>query len=97
MADRRIVAEQVGGIEAEEATPGPDEVATISANHGHVTVLTGAAITAANAVTLNIQGSADQAHGVSLSAAEVQRAGAGQRASKLSSTDAGHDHTVTFN
>lgn len=78
-------------------TSSGDKVATISANHGHVAVLTGAAITAANAVTLNIQGSADHPHSVSLSAAEVQQAGAGQRVSKLSTTEAGHDHTVTFN
>jgi len=74
-----------------------DKVATISANHGHEAVLTGAMITAANSVTLNIRGSADHPHGVVLSASEVQQAGSGQRVSKVSSTEAGHDHTVTFN
>ncbi|HSC28692.1 MAG TPA: hypothetical protein VLD67_15555 [Vicinamibacterales bacterium] len=75
---------------------------TVSANHGHNAVITAAEIMTGNAVVLNIRGSATHPHTVELSAAEVMQIGAGQRVSKLSSTDdspdAGiHSHNVIFN
>lgn len=78
------------------SSPG-DHVATISANHGHVAVVTSAQIMAGNAVQLDIQGQADHSHTVDLSAAEVGQVGGNQRVSKTSSTDQAHNHTVTFN
>jgi hypothetical protein len=69
----------------------------VSANHGHVATVTGAQITAGGSVLLDIRGSADHPHTLSLTAAEVAQIGAGARVSKASSTDASHDHTVTFN
>lgn len=88
-----------GSPSAPSQTPAADgsRTASISANHGHTAVLTGAVLTAGNAVNLNIQGSSDHPHSVSLSASEVQQIGSGQRVSKSSSADAGHEHTVTFN
>lgn len=78
-------------------TSSGDRTASISANHGHTAVVTGAMITAGAAVSLNIRGSSDHPHTVALSASEIQQIGAGQRVAKNSSTDGGHDHTVTFN
>jgi hypothetical protein len=70
---------------------------TISANHGHVATVTSAQLSAGNDVTLNIQGSSDHPHTVVLSSAEVTQVRNGQRVAKTSSTDAAHNHTVTFN
>ncbi len=77
-------------------TPG-DVAGAISANHGHTAVVTAAQITAANAVTLDIRGTADHPHSVDLSAAEVGQVGQGQTVSKVSSNNSSHMHTVTFN
>jgi hypothetical protein len=69
----------------------------ISVNHGHVATVTSAQLTAANAVTLNIQGQATHNHTVQLSQAEIGQIAARQRVSKDSSEDQSHQHTVTFN
>jgi hypothetical protein len=74
-----------------------DKTGVVSANHGHLAVITSAQLTLAGALSLNIQGSADHPHGVDLSAAEIATIAANGRVSKLSSTNSGHDHTVTFN
>src|SRR5262245_22541812 len=44
---------------------------TISANHGHTAIITGAQITADLAITLNIQGSATHNHTVAVSATDL--------------------------
>jgi hypothetical protein len=59
--------------------------------------VTAAQITAANAVSLDIRGSATHPHTVELSAAEVGMIGNRQTVAKTSSSDDGHLHTVTFN
>jgi len=74
-----------------------DRVGSISANHGHQAIVRAAQITAANAVNLDIQGSADHPHSLALSAEEVRAIGNGQRVSKGSSVNEAHSHTVTFN
>lgn len=78
-------------------TPAADVSGTISANHGHVATITGAQITAAGALNLNIQGNATHPHTVTLSADEIRQIGARQRVTKASSTDSNHSHNVTFN
>jgi hypothetical protein len=78
-------------------TAGADVSGTISANHGHVATITGAQITAAGALNLNIQGSATHPHTVTLSADEVRQIGARVQLTKMSSTDNNHSHNVTFN
>ena len=81
-------------------TPAPsagDKSGVVSDNHGHVATITGAQITAAGAVTLDIHGTADHTHTVVLSAGEVQQIGAGAKVAKSSSNTLSHDHTVTFN
>lgn len=79
-------------------TPGGSNIAgSISANHGHSAVITGAQLGAGNIVTLDIRGTANHPHTVELTGAEVQQIAARQRVAKESSTDDGHRHTVTFN
>lgn len=78
------------------SNPG-DVTGVISANHGHIAIVTGVQITAGNAVVLDIMGNADHSHRVDLSAGEIGQIGSGQRVSKQSSTNLSHDHTVTFN
>ena len=76
---------------------GSDISGTISANHGHVATITAAQLTAGNAVTLHIQGSATHDHTVDLTAAQIAAAANRQQVSMTSSIDVGHSHTVTFN
>ena len=76
---------------------GGDVAGVISGNHGHTAVVTAAQITAANSVSLDIRGTATHPHTVNLSAAEVGTIGNRQSVSKVSSSDDGHTHTVTFN
>ncbi len=78
------------------------ETATISANHGHVMTISSAELTAGNALTQDIRGTADHTHIVSLSAVEVVQIRDGQRVTTTSTTDASaafgtHSHVVTFN
>lgn len=73
-----------------------DRVGSISNNHGHRAVITGAELTA-GAITLDIQGGATHSHRVTLSSTEVMAIAANQRVSKTSSSANSHDHTVTFN
>lgn len=78
-------------------SPTPADInGSVSANHGHVAVVTAAQITATNAVSLNIQGTATHNHTVSLSQADLQTLNNRQAVSRDSSNDNGHMHTVTF-
>jgi hypothetical protein len=60
-------------------------------------VITAAQLTASNAINLDIRGSSDHPHTVTLTAAEVASIAANTRVTKESSTDAAHSHSVTFN
>jgi hypothetical protein len=90
-----------GGDSPTSPSPGPGPASGVSGaitgNHGHTAVITDAQITAGNSVTLNIAGTADHPHTLDLTAQEVGRIGARERVQKTSSSDAGHDHVVTFN
>jgi hypothetical protein len=74
-----------------------DKTGNVSANHGHTAVINAAQLSAGNSVTLDIRGSADHPHTLTLTAAEVQSIAAGTRVGKASSEDQVHTHTVTFN
>ena len=81
-------------------TPGTtptDVMGAISANHGHAASVTGAQLTAGNALVLDIRGTATHPHTVTLSQAELGQIAAGTRVSKESTSDNGHSHSVTFN
>jgi len=74
-----------------------DKTGVVGSNHGHVAVITAAQLTASNAINLDIRGSSDHPHTVTLTAAEVASIAANTRVTKESSTDAAHSHSVTFN
>jgi len=78
-------------------TTSGDVPGVVSANHGHTATVKAADITAANVLSLDIMGQATHPHTVSLTASQVQSIGARQRVSVISTTNDGHDHTVTFN
>ena len=78
-------------------TPAGGVTGAVSANHGHNAMITDAQINAGGDVELDITGSADHPHSVTLAAGQVMQIDAGMRVSVESSTDAGHLHIVTFN
>jgi hypothetical protein len=84
---------------APQPTPAPsgDNVGTISANHGHSAVITGAELAAGSGFALDIRGSANHTHSVTLSDADIRAIAGGQQVARVSSSSGGHDHTVTFN
>jgi len=94
----------VGGT----AAPTGDAAGVVSDNHGHAAVVTSAQLTAAGAVALNIKGSADHNHVVTLSAAQVSQVAGGAKVTTVSAvtSDADpyygtiygeHTHVVVFN
>ena len=77
--------------------PGTNVTGNVSANHGHTATILAAQLTAGNAIQLDIRGSGDHPHTVDLSAADLTQIAARQTVSKTSTTEVGHNHTVTFN
>ena len=79
-------------------TPQPgDKVGVISANHGHTAIVTAATLASPTSVTINMRAQATHNHTLTLTATEVTSIAANTRVEKISSTDDGHNHTVTFN
>jgi hypothetical protein len=74
-----------------------DKQGAISANHGHTATITGAELSAGNAVTIQLTIGDGHTHTLDLSANQVMSIAANQRISQNSSVDAGHSHSVTFN
>jgi hypothetical protein len=88
------------GDDSPSSSPSPtasDKNGTVSENHGHVAVITGAQLTSPTTIALNIQGTATHNHTVDLTANEVSTIATNVRVAKVSSTDQFHSHTVTFN
>ncbi len=70
---------------------------TISANHGHIAMVTDAQVDAGNDVSLDIRGNADHSHTVNLTGAELTQVGDGERVVVTSTNNQAHTHRVTFN
>ena len=69
----------------------------ISANHGHTAMILGTQIVAGTAIVgMDIRGTATHPHTISISQAELQVLSNRQPVTVTSTTDNGHDHTVTF-
>jgi hypothetical protein len=76
----------------------PNNTGTVSNNHGHEAVITGAQLDAAGAVTLHIAGSAGHDHTVALTSNQVAMIKAGSQVLQESADGgAGHTHFVAFN
>jgi hypothetical protein len=89
------------GMSSTTPTPTPvtpsDINGNVSANHGHVAVITGAQITAGTAiVALDIRGTATHTHTLSISQTDLTTLKNRQTITSDSTTDSGHSHTVTF-
>jgi hypothetical protein len=103
LAGVTITVSGCGGYTSSPTAPTPPPASTqdvtgaISANHGHVATVTSAQITAANGVTLNIQGTATHNHVVSLTADQIRAIAVRTQVAVLSTNDADHQHMVTFN
>jgi hypothetical protein len=78
------------------SVPPADINGVISANHGHVAVITGAQITAGSAVSLDIHGTATHTHTVAVSQSDLTQLKNKQTVNLSSTTDSGHSHTITF-
>jgi hypothetical protein len=74
-----------------------NKVGSISNNHGHSAVVTGAQLLAGTLVQLDIRGMADHTHTVVLAADALQAIKGGATVATDSTTTSGHLHTVTFN
>jgi len=70
---------------------------TISANHGHVAVITAAELQAGGVLALSIAGTAGHDHTVNLVAQAMQDIKDGKKVAKESTSTQGHTHNVTFN
>ena len=99
-----ITISACGGGSSSPTTPTPtptpssgDKIGAISANHGHVAVITAARLASPTDVDLDITGTAGHSHHVTLSAAEIGQIAGNARVTKTSTTDSGHNHDVTFN
>jgi hypothetical protein len=77
-------------------TPVSDVTGTISANHGHTATIASAQITAANAISLDIRGTASHPHTVDITQAELRTLQNRQPVTKDSTNNNNHMHTVTF-
>ena len=92
-----ITVEGCGSKSPTTPTPTVNDVTgVITANHGHTAVIRAAQITAAGAITLDIRGDATHPHQVEVSAADLTNLKNRQPVTKTSTTDNGHQHTVTF-
>jgi hypothetical protein len=86
-----------GGSSPAASTPPLSDVqGSVSSNHGHSAVITGAQLGAGNDLQLNIQGTSSHAHTLSLTASEVRSVRDGARVQK-DCTGGSHTHSVTFN
>ena len=94
------ISDTACGSSKTPSTPTPvtpsDVNGVVSANHGHVAVITGAQITTGNAIALDIRGTATHAHTVNVSQADLASLKNRQAVTDTSTTDSGHSHTVTF-
>jgi hypothetical protein len=70
-----------------------DKQGTVSANHGHVALVRSDQLNANAAIA----GQATHPHLIELTVSQLTTIGSGGRVSVVSSTDEGHNHTVTFN
>ena len=74
-----------------------DKEGVVSANHGHRAIVTAAQINGNSTVTIDMRFQATHNHTLTLSTAQLVSIAANTRVVITSSTDDGHNHTVTFN
>ena len=85
-----------GGSPTASTPPLTDKLGDISANHGHVALITAAQLGENGTLDLDIRGTASHSHMVSLTDTDVASVRRGSRVDKQSSGKS-HTHTVSFN
>lgn len=91
-----VLLQACSGDDNPGAPASGDVSGSISANHGHAVRITGAQVTAGNAVDLTFTGGT-HTHSVSLTAPQVTAIGAGTQVTVTSTSTSAHTHLVTFN
>lgn len=88
-----------GGDDDDDPPPGGQSCGSsggaIAGNHGHVLSIPTADLSATTNRTYSITGTADHAHSVTFTPAQLAALGAGQSVMVLSTTDLAHNHEVT--
>ena len=74
-----------------------DKVGVVSANHGHRAIVEAAQLNANSTVTIDMRFRATHNHTLMLTTLELASISENGHVVKVSSTDDGHSHTVTFN
>ena len=74
-----------------------DKTGLVSANHGHRASVTSAMLVTGNMVQLDIRGSADHTHEVTLTTDAIQAIKGGRPVVTSSTNTSAHAHSVTFN
>jgi copper homeostasis protein CutC len=91
------IADTACGSSTSPTPAAPADVnGVIAANHGHIAVIMGAQITAGNAVSLDIRGTATHTHTVAISQSDLTTLKNRQTVATNSTTDASHSHAITF-
>jgi hypothetical protein len=74
-----------------------DKTGLVSSNHGHRATVTSAMLASGNLVELDIRGTADHTHAVTVTMDAIQAIKAGRPVATTSTSTSAHAHTVTFN
>jgi hypothetical protein len=77
--------------------PPGDKEGVVSNNHGHRAIVTAAQLNSSNTVTVDMRFRATHNHTLTLSPTDLGLIAENVQVIKTSSTDEGHNHTVTFN
>ncbi len=100
MAILAAAAITIAGCGEADLGPSPppgDNEGLVSNNHGHRAIVTAAQLTSPNTVTIDMRYRATHNHTLTLTATELAAIAENGSVVKVSSTDDGHNHTVTFN
>jgi hypothetical protein len=86
-----------GGYEMGPSPPPGDREGVVSSNHGHRAIVTAVQLNSNSSVTIDMRYQASHNHTLTLTTGELGSIAENARMVKTSSTDDGHNHTVTFN
>ena len=86
-----------GSSDLGPSPPAGSREGVVSENHGHRAIVEAAALNSNSTVTIDMRFRATHNHTLMLTPLELASISENGRVAKVSSTDDGHSHTVTFN
>lgn len=86
-----------GGTDLGPSPPAGAREGVVSNNHGHRAIVEAAQLNSNNTVTIDMRFRATHNHTLALSPLELASIAENGHVVKISSSDQGHNHTVTFN